>query len=63
MNIESFCKTVWGLSYDEVQAKATKKEYSEFFIPKKSGKGLSQKLIIKRMAQPFAMKFCYLGKM
>ena len=38
MNIESFCKTVWGLSYDEVQAKATKKEYSEFFIPKKSGK-------------------------
>ena len=38
MNIESFCKTVWGLSYDEVQAKSTKKEYSEFYIPKKSGK-------------------------
>ena len=33
------------------------------FIEKIKEKGLSQKLIIKRMAQPFAMKFCYLGKM
>ena len=24
---------------------------------------LSQKLMIKRMAQPFAMKFCYFGEM
>lgn len=37
MTIESFCKVVWNLSYDQVSSSITKKDYIQFDIPKKNG--------------------------
>lgn len=37
MTIESFCKVVWNLSYNQVNSSITKKDYIQFEIPKKNG--------------------------
>ena len=38
MTTESFCKTIWNLSYNQVKKYIDKNEYKCFFIPKKNGK-------------------------
>lgn len=37
MTIESFCKIVWNLSYNQVNSSIIKTDYSQFNIPKKNG--------------------------
>ena len=35
--IESFCNSIWGISYSKVLQSVTKDDYKEFEIPKKGG--------------------------
>lgn len=37
MTIESFCKIIWNLSYNQVSSSIIKKDYIQFDIPKKCG--------------------------
>ena len=34
---ESFCKTIWGISFSKVSKRINKDEYKEFIVPKKNG--------------------------
>ena len=64
LTAESFCKGVWGFSYEQAQKQIEKTQYREFLIPKKGGIrkisyvlkdsslwNLQQKLLIKFLAK------------